>query len=202
MDKTRSGLVKQMVTDFGGLSLLVCFFSILSMVVGSSAGDLQSEAGLVSSSCGASRIVERDNRGMQESRGNVGGTVRRPLYCGHRWCLRVMCPVASDSFASCGPGLRPPHSYHRFQLCGAFGTSSFTLLATIWAFAVDFSFGRLTERARLKEPRKVQGHNTAGEAFRARPDTTHGQPRAHRGSPRSDCAAPGEMVKRTGRCVS
>ena len=31
---------------------------------------------------------------------------------------------------------------------------------------------------------KWQGHNTAGEAFRGwpvRPDTTHGQPRAHRG---------------------
>ena len=73
-----------------------------------------------------------------------------------------------------------------------------------------FSFGRLMERARLKEPRKVaRPRKYQGEAFRGWPvrlDTTHGQPRAHRGEltelgirlRRSW----GEMAKRTGRCVS
>ena len=66
------------------------------------------------------------------------------------------------------------------------------------------------ERARLKEPRKVaRPRKYQGEAFRGWPvrlDTTHGQPRAHRGEltelgirlRRSW----GEMAKRTGRCVS
>ena len=50
---------------------VVCFFSILSTVVENKARDLQNEAGLVSSLCGVSRILERDKRGMQASRGNV-----------------------------------------------------------------------------------------------------------------------------------
>ena len=53
------------------------------------------------------RHVEHHRLWNEESRGNVGRRVRRPLCCGCRWCLRVMCPVASDSYASCGLEPRP-----------------------------------------------------------------------------------------------
>ena len=96
------------------------------------------------------------NTGTRQTRN--AGIQRKRLLNGSPTALRssLVSKCASDSSTSCGFGLRPHNSYHRFQLCCASGTSCFSHCWPFFARSQFIcSFGRFTERARLKEPRKM-----------------------------------------------
>ena len=145
---------------------VVCFFSILSIVV-----ENKDRGSPERGWSGFFVVWSITNTGTRQTRN--AGIQRKLLLNGSPTALRssLVSYCALDSSASCGFGLRPHNSYHIPIMLRLWHIMLLTLLTIfpVRSLFVLLAGSRSVPDSRNRE--KWHGHNTTGEAFRSLPYT-------------------------------